>query len=133
VKAMTNAKHMTLLIAAILLSGIVQAKQFVCTTAITYASEPDGKLKVKEDHSDGGERKMFTVDTATGIVQGDQVLPTGSYTVVYAGTATDGAKLLRNDAARLEVLFIATYAKPPFPFLFTDGEALHTGTCRAST
>jgi hypothetical protein len=129
---MTNAKRITLLIAAGLISGIVQAKQFVCTTGITYAFEPDGKLKVKEDHSND-DRKTFTVDTSTGIVQGDQVLPTGSYTVVYAGTATDGAKLLRNDAARLEVLFVATNATTPFPFLFTDGVDLHTGTCRAST
>jgi hypothetical protein len=129
---MANPKHIALLIAASLISGIVQAKQFVCTTGVTYASEPDGNLKAKEDHTNG-DRKMFTVDTSTGIVQGDQVLPTGSYTVVYAGTGTDGAKLLRNDAARLEVLFIATYAKNPFPFLFTDGVALHTGTCRPST
>ena len=130
-KEMANATHLTLLIAASLASGIVQAKQFVCTTGITYASEPDGKLTAKEEHA-SGDHKLFTVDTATGLVQGDQVLPTGSYTVVYAGTGTDGAKLLRNDAARLEVLFIATYAKNPFPFLFTDGVAIHTGTCRPS-
>ena len=125
-----NVKYVALLIAASLIPGIVQAKQFVCTTGTTYASESDGKLKSKEVQTN---RKTFTVDTGTGLVQGDQVLPTGSYTVVYAGSATDGAKLLRNDAARLSVLFIATYAKSPFPFLFTDGAALHTGTCRPST
>ena len=115
---------------ASLVCAVAQARQFVCTTGITYASEPDGKLRVAAEHVN--DHRTFTVDTATGVVQGDQVLPVGSYTVVYAGTNTDGAKLLRNDAARLEVLFIATYAKTPYPFLFTDGIALHTGTCRSS-
>jgi hypothetical protein len=121
-----------LLIAASLCPALTQAKQYVCTTGTSYVSDADGQLKAKDDRSKDA-RKTFTVDTSTGIVQGDLVLPTGSYTVVYAGSPSDGAKLLRNDAARLEVLFIATYAKPPFPFLFTDGEALHTGTCRSSS
>lgn len=119
------------LIAVSLMAGIVQAKQFVCTANMAYFSEPDGKLSAKEGQTAGG-RRVFTVDTATGLVQGDQILPPGAYTVVYAGTSADGAKLLRNDAARLEVLFIATNAKNPYPFLFTDGVVLVTGTCRPS-
>ena len=128
---MASATRISLLLTASLICGLAQAKQFVCTTGETYASDPDGRLRIKG--GDASQRMTFTVDTATGIVQGDQVLPTGSYTVVYAGTNSDGAKLLRNDAARLEVLFIATYAKTPSPFIFTDGLAVHTGTCRPST
>ncbi len=130
-KHVATATKITLLLTASLICGLAQAKQFVCTTGVAYASDSDGKLRIKEGNSN--PQKTFTVDTATGIVQGDQVLPTGSYTVVYAGTNSDGAKLLRSDAARLEVLFIATYAKTPFPFLFTDGLAVHTGTCRPSS
>lgn len=130
-KYVATATRISLLLTASLVCGLAQAKQFVCNTGVTYASDPDGKLRIKD--SDANQRKTFTVDTVTGIVQGDQVLPTGSYTVVYAGTNSDGAKLLRNDAARLEVLFIATYAKAPAPFIFTDGTTVHTGTCRPST
>jgi hypothetical protein len=120
-----------LLITAGLMAGVVQAKQFVCTANMAYLFEPDGKLKAK-DAQTVGNRKVFTVDTATGLVQGDQVLPLGAYTVVYGGTGADGAKLLRNDAARLQVLFISTNVKTPHPFLFTDGVVLVTGTCRPS-
>lgn len=130
-KNTANTRSVVLLITASLMAGIVQAKQFVCTANMAYSSEPDGKLKAKEEQTNGN-RKVFTVNTATGLVQGDQVLPLGAYTVVYAGTGADGAKLLRNDAARLQVLFIATNAKNPHPFLFTDGVVLVTGTCRPS-
>jgi hypothetical protein len=131
-QAATNAKYIPLLTAASLISGVAHAKQFVCTAGMAYSSEPDGRLKAKEDHATG-DRKVFTVDTSTGVVQGDQVLPLGSYTVVYAGTGADGAKLLRNDAARLEVLFVATNAKNPYPFVFTDGVVTITGTCRPTS
>ncbi len=130
-KESANAKSIALLAAASLVSGVVHAKQFVCTANIAYSFGADGKLTVKEDQT-SGKRKVFTVDTSTGLVQGDQVLPLGAYTVVYAGTGADGAKLLRNEAARLQVLFIATNAKNPYPFLFTDGVMLATGTCRPS-
>lgn len=126
-----NSTSIALLLAAILVPGISQAKQFICSANTSYTSSPDGNLKSKEPRP-SGNRQLFTVDTATGIVQGDAVLTPGSYTVVYAGTATDGARLIRNDAARLEVLFIATNAKNPHPFLFTDGVVIVTGTCRPS-
>jgi hypothetical protein len=126
-----NTKPIGWLLAVCLVSGIAQAKQYICSANMAYGSSADGSLKSKADHP-SDNRQLFTVDTSTGIVQGDQVLPPGSYTVVYAGTAADGAKLLRNDAARLEVLFIATNAKNPYPFLFTDGLVLVTGTCRPS-
>lgn len=126
-----NSKSIALLLAASLVSGMAQAKQFICSANMYYNSSADGSLKSKEPRA-GGDRQLFTVDTATGTVQGDQVLPPGTYTVVYAGSGADGARLLRNDAARLEVLFIATNAKNPHPFLFTDGVVLVTGTCRPS-
>ncbi len=125
-------KWLELLIAASVLPVIAHARQYVCTANTAYAAEADGKLRTKEGVLRGGQ-PVFTVDTSTGIVQGDQILPLGSYTVVYAGTAADGAKLLRNDAARLEVLFVATNAKSPHPFLFTDGVVTITGTCRPSS
>lgn len=127
-----NEKYVGLLLAASFLPAIAHGKQFVCTASSAYSSEPDGKLKTKEGVLKGGQT-VFTVDTSTGIVQGDQVLPLGSYTVVYAGTGADGAKLLRNDAARLEVLFVATNSRSPHPFLFTDGVVTITGTCRPSS
>ncbi len=125
-------KSLALVIAVGLLPGIAAGKQFVCTASTAYSAEPDGRLKTKEGLLKGNQT-VFTVDTSTGIVQGDQVLPLGSYTVVYAGTGADGAKLLRNDAARLEVLFVATNARNPYPFLFTDGVVTITGTCRSSS
>jgi hypothetical protein len=112
--------------------GLAQARQFVCTASTAYSSDADGRLKTREGVVRGNEA-LFTVDTASGLVQGDLVVPTGSYTVVYAGTAADGAKLLRNEAARLEVLFIATNAKNPYPFLFSDGVVTIAGTCRPSS
>ena len=129
---MKTIDSIAFLIAASLSCGVIEAKQFVCSASMTYASEPDGRLRSKEDNA-SANRRVFTVDTSTGTVQGDQVLPPGAYTVVYAGSATDGARLIRNDAARLEVLFIATNAKSPYPFLFTDGLVLVTGTCRPSS
>ena len=121
-----------LLIATSLISGVAQGRQFVCTASMAYSSEPDGRLRTKEGLLKGNQT-VFTVDTSTGLVQGDQVVPLGSYTVVYAGTGADGAKLLRNEAARLEVLFVATNAKSPYPFLFADGVVEITGTCRPSS
>ncbi len=126
------ANQVALLLAASFFSGTAYSKQFVCTASTAYSAESDGKLKTKEGVLRGNQT-VFTVDTATGIVQGDQALPLGTYTVVYAGTAADGAKLLRNDAARLEVLFVATNLKTPHPFLFTDGVVTITGTCRPSS
>jgi hypothetical protein len=131
VKGKSLAKYVGPAIASVLISGIVHARQFVCTAGVVYSFESDGKLRVTEDP--GRSRKVFTVDTSTGLLQGDQVLPLGAYTVVYAGTATDGAKLIRNDAARLEVLFVATNATSPHPFMFTDGVTTITGTCRPSS
>ena len=125
------AKHLVALIAATSISAVSEARQFVCTADTSYSSQSDGKLRAKEERTGSGQ-KVFTADTSTGVVQGDQVLPLGTYTVVYAGTSADGAKLLRNDAARLEVLFIATNSKSPHPFLFTDGTLTITGTCRPS-
>lgn len=114
------------------LLGLAQGRQFVCTASTAYSSDAEGRLKFKEGIFRGNQT-VFTVDTASGLVQGDPVVPPGSYTVVYAGTAADGAKLLRSVAARLEVLFIATNAKNPYPFLFTDGVVTIGGTCRPSS
>ena len=130
-KTKPTVDFLGLLIAASCIPGIALGKQFVCTATTAYSSEPDGRLKTKEGVLKGNQT-VFTVDTSTGVVQGDQVVPLGSYTVVYAGTAADGAKLLRNDAARLEILFVATNARSPYPFLFTDGVVTITGTCRPS-
>jgi hypothetical protein len=133
VKRKALATHLgLLLLAASFISGIAQAKQFVCTAAVAYSSEPDGKLRVKEGHLKGNQT-VFTVDTSTGVVQGDQVVPLGTYTVAYPGTGADGAKLLRIDAARLQVIFVATNASSPYPFLFTDGVVTLAGTCRPSS
>ena len=129
-KGKSIAKYVGPTLASVLISGVLHAKQFVCTPGVAYSSESDGKLKVAEDL--GRSRKVFTVDTSTGLLQGDQVLPLGSYTVVYAGTTKDGARLIRNEAARLEVLFVATNATSPYPFMFTDGVTTITGTCRPS-
>jgi hypothetical protein len=112
--------------------GLAQARQFVCTAGTAYSSDIDGRLKTKEGVF-RSNRTVFTVDTSSGLVQGDPVVPPGSYTVVYAGTGADGAKLLRSEAARLEVLFIATNAKSPYPFLFSDGVVTIGGTCRPSS
>jgi hypothetical protein len=131
VKGKAIAKYVGPTIASVLISGVVHARQFVCTAGVVYSFESDGKLRIAEDS--GRSRKVFTVDTSTGLLQGDQVLPLGSYTVVYAGTATDGARLIRNEAARLAVLFVATNVTNPHPFLFTDGVTTITGTCRPSS
>jgi hypothetical protein len=125
------ASCLGLMIAGSLVTGIAAGKQYVCTAGTAYAADADGKLKTKEGVLRGNQT-VITVDTSTGVVQGDQVVPLGAYTVVYAGTAADGAKLLRNDAARLEIIFIATNARSPHPFLFTDGVVTITGTCRPS-
>jgi hypothetical protein len=126
------ASSVGLLLTASLVAGVAQGKQFVCTASTAYASDPEGRLKTR-DGVLRSNQTVFTVDTSTGLVQGDPVVPPGSYTVIYAGTGVDGAKLLRNEAARLEVLFIATNAKNPHPFLFTDGVVSITGTCRPSS
>jgi hypothetical protein len=72
------------------------------------SSEPDGKLRVKEGHLKGNQT-VFTIDASTGVVQGDQVVPLGYIPWRTQGLA-DGAKLLRIDAARLQVIFVATNA-----------------------
>jgi hypothetical protein len=131
VKRSATASYLGVMIAASFVAGIAHGKQFVCTAGTAYSAEADGKLKTKEGVLKGNQT-VFTVDTSTGVVQGDQVVPLGAYTVVYAGTAADGAKLLRNDAARLEILFVATNTRSPHPFLFTDGVVTITGTCRPS-
>jgi len=125
------ASSVGLLLTASFMTGIAHGKQFVCTAGTAYSSDADGRLKSKEGVLRSNQT-VFTVDTSTGVVQGDPVVPTGSYTVIYAGTGADGAKLLRNEAARLEVLFIATNLRSPHPFLFTDGVVSITGTCRPS-
>jgi hypothetical protein len=114
-------------------SNFAKAEQFICTAGMPYSTETDGRLTpILTNRELLGAGKVFTVDTSTGVVQGDQLPLLGAYRVAYAGSSLDGAKLLRKEGTHVQVLFVETFGKNPYPFLYTDGVTLLTGTCRQS-
>ena len=121
------------ILSALLLAGPAGAAQYVCTAHAGYAGDPStGDLVANKR---GG---TFTVDTSIGVVQGDPVIPTEKYRVVFAGNNVNGAKLILDIGNRWGVLFLETFRgreETPglIPFLYADSAIRVTGVCRLAS
>jgi hypothetical protein len=119
---------LVLCFATTLTSVAAHGAQFVCTVGESYASQRDGKLRPQG--SDAG--KLFTVDTSTGIVQGDLSAIVGAYRVMNTGGSQNAARLIASGGKWQGALYIHTYAAAPHAFVYVDGVKVITGTCRPS-
>jgi len=118
------------ILSALLLASPAGAAQYVCTAHAGYTDDPStGDLVANKR---GG---TFTVDTTIGVVQGDPVIPTEKYRIVFAGNNVNGAKLVLDIGYRWGVLFLETFRggeQTPglIPFLYAESAIRVTGVCR---
>jgi hypothetical protein len=127
----------------ILACGPSHADQYVCTVHKGYTC--DRKTGDLIAQNAGG--LQFTVDTVSGIVQGEGI-PRGNYRVIFSGNKVDGAKLTYRHLNNLGVLYLQTFrdVPPPWvkdrpavddspgplrviPFLYVDATLRWSGMC----